>query len=256
MSPAALGVAQSFSLFAAMLVCLDLGYRLGWRAQRNASWHEGIGALEAAVYGLLGLLLGFTFSGATSRFEIQRQLSVKEANAIGTAYLRIDEAPQDAQPELRRLFRDYLNARLEVQRSLPDLAGAERAAERSTELQKQIWLRTVEASRGDSTQNSARLLLPALNEMIDVTTERGVYFQAHLPRPIFFLLVFIALMSALLAGYAMAQRKERSWLHMLLYAGCISATIFAVSDLEHPRAGLIRVDAADHAMVQLRDSIR
>lgn len=256
MNPAALAVVVALGLFVGMLVCLDIGYRLGWRAQHHESSHEGIGALEAAVYALLGLLLGFTFSGATSRFEAHRQLSVKEANAISTAYLRLDELPQDRQPEMRRLFRDYLNARLDVQASLPDLGAAERAMAQSSQLQVRIWSQALVASRGDPTQNSARLLLPAINEMIDVTLERAVAFQTHLPVLIFYLLMFIALMSALLAGYGMAKRKKRSLLHMLLYAACISATIYAVTDLEHPRSGLIRVDAADRALLQLRDVIR
>ena len=100
------------------------------------------------------------------------------------------------------------------------------------------------------------MLLPAINEMIDVTLERGVAFQAHLPYLVFYLLICIALMSLLLAGYAMAKRKKRSLLHMFLYAACIAATIYAVIDLDHPRSGLIRVDAADQALVQLRDLMR
>jgi hypothetical protein len=202
------------------------------------------------------LLLGFTFSGATSRFEAHRQLVVKEANAISTAYLRLDELPAPSQTEMRRLFRDYLDARLRVQRRLPDLNVAKREMERSSQLEQEIWSRAVAGSRLDASQNSARLLLPALNAMFDVATERAVAFQAHLPPLIFYLLMFIALMSALLAGYSMAKRKSRSLLHMLLYAGCIAATIYAVTDLEYPRVGLIRVDGADSALLQLRQSIQ
>jgi hypothetical protein len=257
MSPVVMAVAVSVGLFVGMLLCLDAGFRIGRSASRNQpSSHEGIGALEAAVYALLGLLLGFTFSGATSRFDAHRQLVVKEANAIGTAYLRLDELPAPSQPEMRRLFRDYLDARLRVQDSLPELKSAAQDAVQSVHLQEEIWSRALAGTRLDATQNSARLLLPALNEMFDVTTERAVAFQAHLPPLIFYLLMFIALMSALLAGYSMAKRKSRSWLHMLLYAACISATIYAVTDLEYPRAGLIRLDAADSALLQLRNSIR
>ena len=248
-------VVLALCLFAGMLLCIDVGYRLGRRAQRDVSWHEGVGALEAAVYGLLGLLLGFAFSGATSRFETHRQLSVKEANAIGTAYLRLDQLPEEQQSQLRRLFRDYLDARLEVQSSISK-GTPTRGVEESAQLQQQIWSRAVAASRTDPTGNATRMLLPAINEMIDVTAERAVAFQAHLPYLVFSLLVFIALMSALLAGYGMAKRKKRSLLHMFLYAGCIVATIYAVTDLDHPRSGLIRVDSADEALSQVRELMR
>jgi len=41
-----------------------------------------------------------------------------------------------------------------------------------------------------------------------------------------------------------------------MYATVIPITIYAVLDFEGPRSGLIRVDAADKALIQLRDSIR
>jgi hypothetical protein len=63
-------------------------------------------------------------------------------------------------------------------------------------------------------------------------------------------------LTGLLAGYAMSKRQSRSWLHILLYAVLISGTIYAIFDLDNPRYGLIKVDAADKALLQLRDSIR
>ena len=116
--------------------------------------------------------------------------------------------------------------------------------------------RAVSATRRDPTQNSARLLLPALNEVIDISTTRTIAMHTQLPALIFILLTGVALISGLLAGYAMAKRKSRSWLHLLLYAAVIAITVYAVLDLEHPRFGLIRLDAADQALRQLRDSIR
>jgi ABC-type glycerol-3-phosphate transport system permease component len=114
----------------------------------------------------------------------------------------------------------------------------------------------VVASRADATQTAARLLLPAINQMIDVTTARTVALYTHLPLLILVLLTVVALVSGLLAGYAMAKRRSRSWLHMFIYAVVVSATLYAVIDLDYPRAGFIRLDAADNALSQLRDSIR
>ncbi|MBZ5649506.1 MAG: hypothetical protein LAO18_03345 [Acidobacteriia bacterium] len=101
----------------------------------------------------------------------------------------------------------------------------------------------------------ARLLLPALNDMIDVTTSRTIALHTHLPPLIFGLSISVALLSGLLAGYDMAKAKGRSWLHVLLYAVVIAITIYTVLDLDNPRFGLIRLDAADNALIQLRDSI-
>jgi phosphotransferase system glucose/maltose/N-acetylglucosamine-specific IIC component len=69
---------SAVGLFVGILLCLDVGFRWGrQRASRESEdAHEGIGAIEAAVFALLGLLLGFSFAGATSRFDARRQLVV------------------------------------------------------------------------------------------------------------------------------------------------------------------------------------
>jgi phosphoglycolate phosphatase-like HAD superfamily hydrolase len=258
LSPSLISLMLAVGVFLGILACLELGYRAGRRAaQKHPEWaHEGIGVIEAAIFALLGLLLGFSFAGATSRLDAKRQLIVQEANAIGTAYLRVDELPAAEQPEMRRLFRDYLDARLRVYQALPDLKAAEQQLTQAGELQQEIWSKAVTGSREDSTQNAARLLLPALNEMIDVTTSRTIALHTRLPALIFALLVGVALLSGLLAGYAMAARQGRSRLHMLIYAGVIALTVYVVLDLDDPRAGFIRLGTAENALVQLRDSIR
>ncbi|MGH9556644.1 MAG: hypothetical protein ACRD2Y_12565 [Terriglobales bacterium] len=259
MSHAGSAVTQAIALFVGMMVCLEVGYRLGRRSleTHGASAHEGTGTIDAAVFALLGLLLAFTFAGSTSRLDAKRQLIVQEANAIGTAYLRLDVLPAGEQPEMRRLFREYIDARLRVYERLPDRGATSQELARAAQIQGQVWARAVAATGTDSSAHSARLvLLPALNEMIDVTTARTIALDTHLPSLIFLLLVCVALLSALLAGHAMAKRKARSLLHMVLYAVVIAATVYTVLDLEYPRVGLIRLDAADQALYELRDSIR
>jgi hypothetical protein len=257
MSAAQMAIVISTGLFLSMLACLEIGYRAGRRnAEQQSSAHEGIGAIEAAIFALLGLLLGFSFSGATTRLDARRQLIVGEANAIGTAYLRLDLLPTSEQPEMRRLFREYVDARLAAYAQIPDnMKAFDRGVAEAGHLQQQIWAGAVAASRNDLTQNSARLLLPALNEMIDITTSRTIAIDAHLPGLVFTLLVLVALSSGVVAGYAMSKRRKRSWLHTFLYATCIAITVYTVTDLDYPRSGLIRLSSADKALEQLRNSI-
>ena len=105
MTPVQTALAWSVGLFVGMLVCLEVGYRIGsYGVERHQELeHEGTGAIEAAVFALLGLLLAFTFGGAMTRLETRRELIVQEANAIGTAYLRLDVLPAAEQPEMRRI---------------------------------------------------------------------------------------------------------------------------------------------------------
>ena len=185
---------------------------MGARAlARNPDATVGGTAMEGAVFALLGLLLAFTFLGAASRFDDRRKLIIEEANAIGTAYLRLDLLPATAQPELRDAFRRYVDQRWAAYRALPDLAAARVALERANEMQQQIWTKSVAASAASGGHpDSAKLLLPALNEMIDITTTRTMAGQMHPPPVVFGLLVALMLLSALLAGYAMAASKTRN----------------------------------------------
>ena len=88
----------AFSLVAGMLLAIEVGRRIGRRriASLGDAPSPGVGPVEGAVFGLLGLLIAFTFSGAASRFDARRQLIVEETNNIGTAYLRLDLLPSDA----------------------------------------------------------------------------------------------------------------------------------------------------------------
>jgi len=114
------GPVLAVGLFVGVLAFLELGRRIGRR--RIASGGEaGFGAVESAVFGLMGLLIAFTFSGAAGRFDARRDLVTREANAIGTAWLRIDLVPGEAQAKLRDLFRRYLDSRLATYRNTGEL---------------------------------------------------------------------------------------------------------------------------------------
>ena len=244
-------------LFSGILISLEVGYRIGRRGSRRIPERgfEGVGAMEAAIFSLLGLLLAFSFSGATSRFDARRQLIVQEANAIATAYQRLDLAPTD-QSELRRLFRDYVDTRLQGFQQILDRPRADEQFARAAQIEKEIWTRALAAGREDPTQNVSRLLLPALNQMSDVANQRAIALETYMPEAVFWLLVGVVLMSGILAGHGMARRPRRSWLHMLLFSAIISLTITVMFDFNYPRYGLIRIDTADRLLLQLRDSMR
>ena len=86
-------------------------------AQDPENAKKGAGVIEGAVFGLLSLLMAFTFSGAVTRFDTRRHLVSEEAIRIGTAFERIKLLPADSQPAMRDLFKRYLDARLETYRN-------------------------------------------------------------------------------------------------------------------------------------------
>jgi hypothetical protein len=246
-------------LFLGMLVLAEVGRRIGlWRLAQDPKGAEaGVGVVDGAVFALVGLLIAFTFSGAASRFDTRRQLITEETNDIGTAYLRLDLLPLDAQPALREKFRQYIDARLEFYRKLPDVAAAREEFVKANKLQGEIWRQAVAASKAQGASAAApMLLLPALNAMIDITTTRLMAMQTHPPTIIFVMLFGLTLASSLLVGYGMAGSKKRNWLHTLVLAFVMAASVFVILDIEYPRRGFIRVDAFDQALVELRENMK
>ena len=223
----------------AMVALIELGRRIGLRllARDPTGSRPGVRAMETAVLGLLGLLIAFTFSGAASRLDGRRALVTEEANAIGTAWLRLDLLPPTAQPGLRDLFRSYLDSRLEIYRRLPDIAAADQELKHSEELQQRIWTQAVAAARESATTTASMALLPALNQMIDITTTRRMATRMHPPLTVFFMLGALALMSALLAGHGMAGGKQRNWMHIVGFAATVAVTVYVIVDMEYPASG-------------------
>lgn len=249
----------AMGLFVGMLILLEAGRRIG--AQRLARDPEGAragtGTIEGAVFALLGLLIAFTFSGAATRFDARRDLIVQETNAIGTAWLRLDLLPASAQPAIRENFRRYIDARLIAYQKLPDIQAAMTELAKATALQGEIWTQAVAAGRMDGAPPAAAmLLLPALNEMIDITTTRTTAANLHPPTIIFAMLFGLALTSALLAGYGMAGGRSHNWLHIIGFAAVMAVAVYVIIDIEFPRLGLIRVDAFDQVLVELRASMK
>jgi hypothetical protein len=100
------------------------------------------------------------------------------------------------------------------------------------------------------------LLLPALNQMIDITTTRTMATQFHPPLIVFVLLVALSFTAALLAGYSMgAPGRKRSWIHIVGFATVMAITVYVIIDIEYPRHGFIRVDQVDHVLRELRLSM-
>ena len=248
----------SLGLFFGMVALLEAGRRFAKRrlAEDEERSRAGLGAVEGAVFGLFGLLVAFTFAGAASRFEGRRLLITEEANAIGTAWLRVDVLPPALQPEVRDLFRAYVDSRLAAYEALPDFDAARAELEASTRVQNQLWAAATRGCAAVPGPQAATLLLPALNELFDVATKRLMAMRNHPPMVILVMLAVLALLASLLAGCAMAGAKLASRIHVIGFASIVSVVFYLIVDLEYPRMGLIRVEEADQLIRDVRESMR
>ncbi|MFM7785597.1 MAG: DUF4239 domain-containing protein [Gammaproteobacteria bacterium] len=245
-------------LFVAIMLALEAGRVAGiaFRRRHPGESPEGSGAAEGAVFALLGLLIAFTFSGAAERFEERRHLIAEEANDIGTAWLRLDLLQPEAQPSLRDSFRRYLDLRIDTFRHAEDAETTASLLAESAVMQERIWRSAVEATRlPGSHPDAAKLLLPSLNEMIDITTTRQVATRNHPPVAIYLMLAGLGITAGLLIGYELSGRRHRPWLHILVFGVVMGATLYVILDLEYPRLGLIRIDGADQVLIDLRSGM-
>lgn len=237
-------------LFAAMMLAFEIGQRVGLAQRRRGDpERQGSGAIEGAIFALLGLLVAFTFSGAAMRFDDRRETIVEEANTIGTAWLRIDLMAPQYQPPLRAAFRTYVDLRTTYYQGLSDRVRDNEKYRTLTALQGEIWRLAVAGGSDPAAKpNANQLMLSALNPMFDITMSRGAQRVMHPPSIIYWLLAILAFGGALMGGFAMATSRGRNWFHRTAYALFLTLSVYVIIDLEFPREGFIRLDDFDEAI--------
>jgi hypothetical protein len=151
---------------------------------------------------------------------------------------------------LREKYRQYLEARLAVYRTDLDSSNTSHEA-MATNLQRAIWASTV-AALAEAPPHASIIVVPALNEMIDVTTRRAIAAVTHTPKLIMAMLLTLGLVCSLLAGYVIGSSHTRhAGFHWLAFAFMMTITIYVIYDLDYPRYGAIQIDFADRALTDL-----
>ncbi len=244
----------ALGMFAALLAALWLGRRLQRRAKAGAD--AGSGLIEAAVFGLLGLLIAFQVNGAANRLERRRELVVQETAAVGTAWLRLEMLPEAPRAEIRGLVRTWLDARVRSRQADVTVDQAIELVDQARALEPRIWTLAVDASRADGWPPTATLLLPSLNQMFDIAAARDVAALTHAPGAMLSLLVGAALLGALLAGRAQARAPNAGWVPGVAFAAILAIAAFVLLDMEFPRRGIITIGRAETMLQDLHRSLQ
>jgi hypothetical protein len=230
-----------------------LGHRIRNKAlKRNPELAKSdLGPINGTLLGLLGLLLAFTFSMSSSRFDNRRNLVIEEANAIGTVVLRTEVYPDSMRKLLRADLKEYVEARVEFYKAHMNLGKAMEHYAQADRIGKKIWSMAASYARENTSITVASQLMPALNAMIDVTTTRLAAGQATVPDSIMYFLFILCLCSAFLLGYD--TKGSVDWIIVIGFAIMLSSTVFNIIDLDRPRSGLIDLDSANEKIVELRE---
>jgi hypothetical protein len=259
----AAGVAAAF--FVGSRLSLHLGRYLGlkYRAHGAIDAAVGLATVEGSIFGLMGLLLAFTISGALQRFDDRQQLVLQETIAAATAYDRLGVLGGQAAQDLRKKLKEYVLARVDLYRMPHDFLLRQRAEDFSEAQQRAIasrknvlWNAAVAACPNTDFRPGCSLALPALNSLFDVARLRAGASEKHPPQIIYFMLFGLGLGCSLLAGFGMASASARSPVHMVLFAGTLTMALYIVTDMEYPRLGLIRIEAFDHFLADAYEQMQ
>jgi hypothetical protein len=249
--------------FVSSLILLNIGWQLGSRylRQKGVSGMSGLPTIEGAIFALIGLLLAFTISGALQRFDERRDLIVKEATAIDTAYDRLSLFEPEAR-DLQAKLKDYTGARIELYQMARDFSFRQRAElwsreqqARIVELKNKLWNAAAAACPQANYRPACGLALPALGEVFAIARQRAGTIEKHPPQVVYGMLFGFGLGGSLLAGFGMAAAQSRSWIHMSTFAATLAVTLYVVTDMEFPRFGLIRIDSFDHFITEVYEQM-
>lgn len=243
-------------LFLGLIIVLfflanEAGFRLGRLRHPSAddTTKSQVTTLQAAILALLGLLLGFTFSIAQSRFDVRKKMVLEESNAIGTAYLRAQLLPEPERNEIPKLLRQYVDVRLEGART----GNIQETIFKSEKLHDQLWIQAVAAGNKDSRALTTALFIQSLNDVIDLHSKRLRAIMDHVPEIVLLLLLAVAIFGMGMMGYGGGLGNVRHFIPTVAMAVLIAMVILVIIDLDQPGRGMIRV--SQQSMTTLRDNI-
>jgi len=237
-----------------LFLSLLVGYWVGRKAQREDGQDPQVNTIQAAVLGLLGLLLAFTFSMAAGRYETRRGLVLDESNAIGTAYLRTQMLPEPHRTQVSQLLREYVDTRIEFYDAGVDAVKLQVAIDKTERIQDALWKEAAAVSAIDPRSVPAGLFIQSLNEVIDLHAARLAAMKNRVPEVIVDLIFIASILTFSLLGYSLGMTQRRQFAPTLLALLLIVVIIGVIIDLDRPRRGLIRV--SQESMIMLQQSIK
>jgi uncharacterized membrane protein len=228
------------------LLVLALGYYLASRSRRPESagheWAFGVG--QAAVFGLIAVILGFSFAFAASRYEARNALVVNEADAIRTAYLRAGFLRPDRAAAFRAVLLEYAGTRLQTYALVSDMRAETRSIAKSDALQERLWTLASATARRDPRSPFFVDLTRSVIDVIDVSEEQEAALNNHVPRDVLGIVLLSTLAGAFLLGLTFGRAKSRNTVLAVIFCALFAATVFTIVDLDHPQGGFVKVDVA------------
>jgi hypothetical protein len=240
-------------VFAIVLGCTLLGAFAGRRLRGHVeTLREPFGVLQAALLGLVALILAFGMTMAVGRYDARRAAVVEDANAIGTTYLRAQTLREPMRTRSLELLRQYTDDVIAYSGEVPGTDAQRAAIARSARKQRALWRLGGEALAGSPTDSAPRLYIETLNEMIDMETVRVSVLANRVPSVVLLITIIGASVALGLLALYLAL-LSRGVVSVLLAAVFVSLLLLVTFDLDRPVRGFVQVP--DTPLVNLRASM-
>jgi hypothetical protein len=238
------------------LIAMCASAWVGWawlrkRLPLDEQLREDFGFILPASLTLLGLIVAFSFSMATGRYDQRKNYEESEANAIGTEFVRADLLPAADAAKVRTLLKQYLDVRIEFyeaqhEREVGDID------QRTAALQDQLWAAIVPPANAQPTPVMA-LVVSGMNDVLNSQGYTQSAWLYRIPSAAWALMIVIAVVCNLLMGYGARSGPKGATL-LLILPILIAIAFMLIADIDAPRHGLIRVVPLN--LTSLADSIR
>ena len=238
-------------LFVLMLISSFAGKVTG-NYIRNKKPAEEKTTETSALIALLFFLLAFTFGMSSDRYDSRRKIVVDESNIIGTAILRSDLYPDSTRTLFRKDFKDYVEIRISYYEARADTKRILKADSLSQVISSKLWKRAAKLSKDPANLAATQQMIPALNDLIDVTTSRLSGEKAKVPQSILVMLFFLSMIIAFYGGYSEGLKGKIDWLVQIGFCLLVSLVILFTLDLDRPRRGFVNLDVPNQTIIDLR----
>jgi hypothetical protein len=228
-------------VFAVSLISLLLAARAGryvetrWSALTGEE-KEQFKTVVAATLTLLGLLIGFSFSMALTRYDQRKDYEEAEANAIGTAYLRAGLLPPADADHVKGLLKKYTDLRIRFyeERREDNVAGID---DDTLHVQNELWS-VVEPVAALQPTAVMALAVAGMNDVLNTQGSTQAAWWNRIPTTAWQLMAAIAIACCALVGYSGHKTRGST---LLILPIVLSTAFFLIAEIDSPRHGLIRV---------------
>ncbi|MEI9978335.1 MAG: hypothetical protein WDN23_04925 [Edaphobacter sp.] len=243
----------NYPLFVFLITFLGL-WLAAWLGVQSHKWRPTLedddlrtdfSVVQAATLTLLGLIIGFSFSMATGRYELRKNFEATEASAIGTEYLRADLLPGDEASQVRALLKEYTAQRVRFYRS-NDWNAIDKIRADTAKIQAKLW-KTVSATANEQATPIRAMTVTGMNDVLNSEEYTQAAWWNRIPGEAWSMMFAIALFCNWLVGYG--ARKVHLKLLMVLPT-VVAIAFFLISDIDSPRGGMIQVKPLDLLRLQ------